>query len=218
MLAEHRSNQLIRNAKNKVGVSIRKLTKQYRVSKNPILRKLSKNNMKYQKRKKCPKYNENQLQRCCRALQRIHFASNQTIIIDEEKYFTLIVLKLKGMMIFTTIISKSGQIVSISKKKLILLIKYSQCYIENCLTNLVDFIQENHAQDDIMLWPDLAVISVVSQLKNFGQFYLEESTIEKGKPIMSSNLGAVYSTSKTSRDYHWKCLRLNAGWNTDPFN
>lgn len=38
--------------------------------------------------------------------------------------------------------------------------RVKQSYIQNCLTKLVDFTQENLAQDDIIFWLDLAAYQI----------------------------------------------------------
>ena len=85
--------------KDKVGKSTRKLSRQFRVSHMTISRELTRINLKYRKRVKCPKYTATQLDRiprCCRALRTQHFIENRVIVLDDEKYFIFANAEIKG--------------------------------------------------------------------------------------------------------------------------
>lgn len=191
----NRADRLVRSAKDRVGVSLRKLGRQYRTSKNTVSRELSRHGLKYRKRKKCPKYTENQLARiprCCRALRRTHFANNRVIVIDDEKYFTLGNSEIKGNDgFYTNNIQDCPDNVKYKEKakfadKILVWCAISvagisrpyvgrvrgealdsQRYIQNCLTKLADFLHEHHAEDDIMFWPDLASCHYARDTQNW---------------------------------------------------
>ncbi|KAJ8978518.1 hypothetical protein NQ317_002422 [Molorchus minor] len=92
VLSQNRVNRLVESAHDRVGISSRKLGRRFGVSYKTVLRTLSRNNVRFRKRRKCPKYTQGQLERiprCCRSLRRTHFVRNRVIIMDDEKYFTL---------------------------------------------------------------------------------------------------------------------------------
>lgn len=93
------TTKLLLSAKDKVGVSQRRLARKYHVSQPTIHRILKKNNLILRKRKRTPKYTEKQLEKipkCCRALRRKHFTSDTFIVLDDEKYFTFAQHELSG--------------------------------------------------------------------------------------------------------------------------
>ena len=63
IFTQERADRLVSRAKNRIGVSMRKLGREYRTSKDTVSRELDRNGLKYRKRKKCPKYTANQLAR-----------------------------------------------------------------------------------------------------------------------------------------------------------
>ena len=79
------------SAENHVGISQRKLSKKFKVSRPCIQRSLKKIGLKYYKRRRSPKYSQKQLEQIpakCRKLRR-EFTDQETfIIVDDEKYFT----------------------------------------------------------------------------------------------------------------------------------
>lgn len=195
LLTGHRANWLIESAKNKIGMSLRKLSRRYGVSKDTISRELKRRGIQYRKRKKCPKYTQNQLARiprCCRALRRTHFANNKVIVIDDEKYFTLSNSEIKGNDgFYTDNVEDCPDNVKYKQKakfadKVLVWCAIStggisrpyvgrvrgealnsESYIRNCLTKLINFIHQNHAQDDIMFWPDLASCHYARETQNW---------------------------------------------------
>ena len=99
IFTEARAGRLVARVKNTVGLSTRKLGRQYSTSKDTISQELKRNGQKFRKRKKCLKYIPNQLARiprCCRELRRIDFANDKIIVIDDEKYFTVSNSQMKG--------------------------------------------------------------------------------------------------------------------------
>ncbi|KAF5274821.1 hypothetical protein FQR65_LT00404 [Abscondita terminalis] len=86
----------------------------------------------------------------CRALKRIHFENDKVIVIDEEKYLT----------INSNVENCPGNVKYKKKAKFgdkvlvwcAISTRISKPYAEqiSCLTKLVDFIHQNHAQDDVL--------------------------------------------------------------------
>ncbi|KAJ8952585.1 hypothetical protein NQ318_004132 [Aromia moschata] len=84
---------------------IKETVRQYGTSKSTVSLTLKRNGLKYRKRRKCPKYTQGQLlriPRCCRQLRRVYFADGNSIILDDEKYFTLANSEMKGNYGFYT--------------------------------------------------------------------------------------------------------------------
>ncbi|KAJ8954895.1 hypothetical protein NQ318_016834 [Aromia moschata] len=84
-----REERLVRRARNQVGMSSRRLARQYDTSKSTVSLTLKRNGLKYRKRRKCPKYTQGQLlriPRCCRQLRRVYVADGKNNILDDEKY------------------------------------------------------------------------------------------------------------------------------------
>ncbi|XP_050508102.1 uncharacterized protein LOC126885559 [Diabrotica virgifera virgifera] len=162
-----RDARLIEAAKNKIGVSQRKLARRFHVGKTTVYRTLSSNNIIYRTRRKAPKYTEDQLERiprCCRALRRVNFV-NKLIVMDDEKYFTLSNSEMKGNDGFYTNDYENvpDEIKFKSKKKFedkILVVRgealNADIYIQRCLSKLLQFVNTHHANDQIVFWPDLA--------------------------------------------------------------
>lgn len=175
---------LIESVKNRKGISTRRLGRRFHVSHMTIKRELARNNLKFRKRQKCPKYTAAQLERipgCCRRLRLQHFRNNATIILDDEKYFTLSNSEIKGNDgFYTDNIEDVPNDVRYKKKakfedKVLVWCAISEAgisrayvgrvrgeavnadiYIRRCLPKLVNFIQTHHVNDNIMFWPDLA--------------------------------------------------------------
>lgn len=190
-----RAERLVRRAKDRVGVSTRKLARQFRSSKSTVSRELARNGQKYRKRRKCPKYTVNQLARiprCCRQLRRIHFSNEKVIILDDEKYFTLANSEIKGNDgFYTDNIEECPNNVKYKEKpkftdKVLVWCAISirgisrpyvgrvrgeaidaERYINNCLNKLVDFVHQHHVGDDIMFWPDLASCHYARATQNY---------------------------------------------------
>lgn len=184
VLSAVRENRVIESARHTVGTSQRKLARRFHVAHATIQRTLKRNNLKFRKRRKCPRYTQNQLQRipiCCRALRRNHFANDRVIIMDDEKYFTFSHSEMTGNNGFYTdnIEECPDEVATKSKKKfedkLLVWAAISErgisrpyvgrvrgeavnadIYTQRCLPNLVNFINDHHLGDDIMFWPDLA--------------------------------------------------------------
>lgn len=98
VLSRANEQRLVERAKNKVGTSVRKLSRRFHISRSTVSRILSRYDLNYRKRRKAPKYTAAQLERiprCCRALRRTHFRE-KVIVMDDEKYFTLSNSEIKG--------------------------------------------------------------------------------------------------------------------------
>lgn len=190
-----RAQRLILRAKNTLGTSVRRLARHFGTSKSTISRELVRSGQKYRKRRKAPKYTANQLARipvCCRTLRRIHFSNNRVIILDDEKYFTLTNSEIKGndgfytdniaevpdnvrykakakfadkVLVWCAISSRGVSRPYVGRVRGEAL--DSRSYIDNCLTKLVTFIEEQHNGDDIMFWPDLASCHYARQTQNW---------------------------------------------------
>lgn len=184
VLDEARENRVVQSVKHKVGTSCRKLGRRFRVCHSTIQRTIQRNNLKFRKRRKCPRYTENQLQRipiCCRALRRNHFANGKVIIMDDEKYFTFSHSEMKGNDGFYTdnIEDCPLEVATKSKKKfedkVLVWAAISEkgisrpyvgrvrgeavdatIYTQRCLPKLLNFINDHHQEDEIIFWPDLA--------------------------------------------------------------
>lgn len=183
-LTEVQANRVAERSKNTIGVSTRKLARRFHVSNATISRCIARKGLKYRKRKKCPKYTDAQLARiprCCRALRRHHFANNRTIILDDEKYFTFSHAEIPGNADFyTDNIEDTLSDIRYKQKakfadKVLVWCAISaagisrvyvgnvrgqavtaEVYIRNCLSKLIVFINQHHANDDYIFWPDLA--------------------------------------------------------------
>lgn len=175
---------LLSSAKNKVGQSTRKLGRKFGVSKDTVHRILKKNNVIYRKRRRAPKYTQQQLEKipkCCRALRDKHFANGKSIILDDESYFTFSHHELSGndgfytdnieataddvkyagkskfepkVLVWAAISSKGVSEPLIRSNKSEAI--NADIYIGQCLPKLKQFIEKHHGRDEIMFWPDLA--------------------------------------------------------------
>lgn len=176
--------RLLASAKNKVGVSQRRLSRKYNVSQPTIHRILKKNHVVKRQRKRAPKYTEKQLEKipkCCRALRTKHFSKDTFIILDDEKYFTFANHTLSGNAHFyTDDITGTPDNVKFAGKekfepKILVWIAIStkglsaplirrigapavnaDVYITKCLPKLKSFIDLHHSNDNYIFWPDLA--------------------------------------------------------------
>lgn len=184
ILSGIRERRLMEAAKDKVGVSQRKLARRFGISKTTVLRTIHRTNLVFRKRRKAPKYTAAQLERiprCCRALRRIHFV-NKLIVMDDEKYFTLSHSEIKGNDgFYTNNIENTPDNVKFKGKskfedKILVWCAISErgfisqpyvgrvrgealnadLYIQRCLTKLLHFLNTHHVNDNIMFWPDLA--------------------------------------------------------------
>lgn len=183
-LSVRTKKSLLSSAKNKVGQSTRRLSRKFDISKDTVHRILKENNVFYRKRKRAPKYTARQLEiipKCCRELRRKHFANEKFMILDDESYFTFSHHELSGndgfytgnieatpdnvkyagktkfepkVLVWCAISSKgvSVPLIRPNKAKAI----NSDIYINQCLPKLKRFIENHHARDEIMFWPDLA--------------------------------------------------------------
>lgn len=182
-LSASATKSLITSAKNKVGQSTRKLSRKFGVCSKTVHNILKRNNIFYHKRKTTPKYTPEQLEKipkCCRALRKNHFANGNFIILDDESYFTFSHNEMSGndgyytdnveatpdhvkyagkskfepkVLVWCAISSKgiSEPIIRPTKAQAI----NSDIYINQCMPELVRFIENKHFRDKIMFWPDL---------------------------------------------------------------
>jgi len=84
--------KLKRLAKNRVGVSCRKLANTFGVSESTINRYIAKIDLSYRKRAQTPKYSEEQAQKAKKLWRKlvIHlYETKKELAIDNEKYFGL---------------------------------------------------------------------------------------------------------------------------------
>lgn len=183
-LSVRTTKSLLSSAKNKVGQSTRRLSRKFGVSNTTVSTILKKNNVFYRKRKRAPKYTARQLEiipKCCRALRDKHFANGKYMVLDDESYFTFSHHELSGndgyytddirttpdnvkyagkskfepkVLVWCAISSKgiSAPVIRQNKAKAI----NADIYIDQCLPKLKRFIENYHARDEIMFWPDLA--------------------------------------------------------------
>ncbi|CAH1110822.1 unnamed protein product [Psylliodes chrysocephalus] len=183
-LSAVQANRLVLFVKNTIGPSTRKLGRRFGICRMTVSREFKRNVLKYRKRRKCPKYTVNQLERiprCCRSLRIRHFANNKIIIMDDEKYFTFANPEISGNSgFYTDNFNDCPDNVKFKEKakfedKIMVWCAISEAgvsrpyvgrvrgqavdanvYTQNCLPKLLDFINLYHANDEIMLWPDLA--------------------------------------------------------------
>ncbi|XP_031634119.1 uncharacterized protein LOC116347595 [Contarinia nasturtii] len=180
-LTARTTKSLLSSAKNKIGQSTRRLSRKFGISKSTVHRILKKNNICYHKCKQPPKYTPRQLEiipKCCRALRDKHFANGKFIILDDESYFTFAHNELNGnytdnieatpddvkdagdakfepkVLVWLAISSKgvSAPLIRPNGGQAI----NSDTYISQCLPKLKQFIENHHARDEIMFWPNLA--------------------------------------------------------------
>lgn len=177
------TTKLLASAKNKVGVSQRRLARKYHVSQSTVHRILKKNNIRLHKRQRAPKYTAKQLEKIpkfCRALRLKYFARDTFIVMDDEKYFTFAHHELsENDHYYTDDVESTPDNVKFAGKgkfepKVLMWIAISMkgllapyirpivgpavdsdVYIANCLSKLKDFIEKNHSNDDYVFWPDL---------------------------------------------------------------
>lgn len=178
------TRNLLKSAINKVGQSQRRLSRKFGISKTSVRRILTENNVFYRKRKRAPKYTAKQLEKipkCCRALRRTHFANGKFIVLDDESYFTFSHSELSGNVgYYTQNVEKTPDNVKYASKlkfepKVLVWCAISSkgisepyirprggpaidsdTYIKECLPKLKRFVENKHARDQIMFWPDLA--------------------------------------------------------------
>lgn len=190
-----RAVRLVQRARNTTGMSVRRLARQFGTSKSTVSLQLKRNGLKYRKRRKCPAYTQAQLlriPRCCRQLRRVHFANDKVIIVDDEKYFTLSNSEMKGndgfytenvnecpdnvrfkckakfadkILVWCAISSRGISRPFVGRVRGEAL--NSRGYINNCLRKLLQFIEQHHAGDNIMFWPDLASCHYARDTQNW---------------------------------------------------
>ena len=169
---------------NHVCVSQRKLAKKFDVVQSTMQYNLKKTGLKYYKRQKAPKFTLTQLKQVTKNYRKMRHqitTSSTFIIVEDEKYFTLlnddmlqnaafysfdkehasdnVIYKTKGKYPKKTLgwlaLSAKGistPYVSNTKGSVII----SDRYINKCSSKLFSFIEEHHTCDEYIFWPDSA--------------------------------------------------------------
>lgn len=170
---------------NRTGVSQRGLGLKFDRNQRTIGRQLSKLSISYRKREKVPKYSAEQAQRSSELSGKLAnnlYRTSCSVIVDDEKYFTLRGDNMPGNSGYYTT-DKSAcpdnvRFVGKEKfpKKILVWIAISnrglskplirptrseainsEIYVKECLTKrLVPFIREYHSDLNYVFWPDLA--------------------------------------------------------------
>jgi hypothetical protein len=183
-------DKIIAFSVNKVGVSYRAIGRKFSKSDVPITGQTVKKvlinaGVNRRKRKKCPKTNENQLERqkkCLEKLRRgvLKASSSVEIIMDDESYYTIDGSDTNFNDFFYSSeeleVPEEVRFRPVAKfpKKVMVWIAMSskgfsepyivpsgnavnaKTYIDNCLTRLKDFIDKYHSDENYVFWPDLA--------------------------------------------------------------
>lgn len=184
ILNKTKLKKLVGAAKDHLGASNRALSRKFKVSKETIRQNLIKMGVIYHNRVTVPRYTNKQLNEIpkrCRSLRRNYLKKNMTLILDDEKYFTFAWSSGdQNAGFYTDDIKNTPENVRFAAKckfesKVLvwcaisvrgisrLYIQDSKApaincdtYINKCLTLLKRFIDEKHANDNIIFWPDLA--------------------------------------------------------------
>lgn len=176
--------KIVTAAKNKIGVSSRKLARKFKTSQSTILRLLKKEGVKRYSRAVKPKYSEKQLMEIpakCRRLRRNYLTDDTVIIMDDEKYFTFsnstdvtnrgfytndksstpdevkFARKSKfepKVLVWATISVQGVSSLYVQTNKGFAV--NSDVYTTKCLPKMINFIKKKHKDDKIIFWPDLA--------------------------------------------------------------
>jgi len=205
--------KLKRLANNRLGVSLRKLGRKFQVSHTTIYRKLKKCKVQYRKRQKTPKYSpaqEKKSKKICRKLVNSLYGKNQSIILDDEKYFTFYCCKTPGNGgFYTDDIHECPDDVRFKgeekrPKKILVWIAISEkglsepliresdaeainqyTYLDLCLRKrLVPFINKFHSDGNYIFWPDLAT----SHYSNANIKWMEENINYVDKSLNPPNV------------------------------
>ena len=161
---------------NTVGVGSRKLASKFNVSRSWIRRNLKKLGLKYYKRQRAPKYNQQQLEHMpnkCRKLRRSSAKQGKFIVIDDEKYFTFSGGNMPGnagfyscnkqtsppdvrfkckrkfapkVLVWLTLSSIGVSVPYIGKTKDPAI--NANVYYQKCLPRLLEFINKHHLQNE----------------------------------------------------------------------
>lgn len=183
-LNEKQCKKLKECAQNKIGVSLRKLSRKFNVSKTCISDTLHKNSIKCFKRSKAPLYTEKQLAEIpkkCRLLRMKYLNGDKVLVMDDEKYFTFsnssdvanqryytsnkqttpdkikLIQKSKfepKILVWAAISNKGVSELYIQTSRSVSV--NADIYISKCLTKLVKFIKKHHTGQNVIFWPDLA--------------------------------------------------------------
>lgn len=187
--------KLVKKVNNKTGVSQRKLARQYGVSQSTISRVLErKTTIKILKRKTAPKYcGEGQERRAQVNSLKIHrlLKPDVQLIMDDEKYFTFAgdiasnrsyytldpattpnYIKFKcrkkfepKLLVWMAISPKGMSRVYIHRSKIAV---GTTTYLNECIRKrLIPFINDYHAGDSVLFWPDLASAHYAHEVQQF---------------------------------------------------
>lgn len=184
-LSKKDKRKLKRLTNNRFGVSQRRLGRQFSVNHTTIGRAMSRMKIKDYKREKTPKYTIQQKlksKKLSRKLVNHFYASKASILVDDEKYFTLDGTNMSGndryytadkstcpdnvrfkgvakfpekILVWITISERGMSKPLFRPWKSVAITK--ELYIEECLTKrLLPFIHKYHPDFDYIFWPDLA--------------------------------------------------------------
>lgn len=180
-----KQKKLKRLAKNRVGVSCRKLAPVLSTSKSTISYHLKKMSLSFRKRQKTPKYSDDQARRAkklSRKLVKYLYQTKKLLILDDEKYFGLSCDEVPGNCgFYTDNIDECPDEVRFKPKekypvKVLVWVAFSErgvseplirphksvainqyIYLDQCLQQrLLPFIQQYHQDGNYLFWPDLA--------------------------------------------------------------
>lgn len=185
-MPKRKCEALVKDAHGKVGVTLRKLGRKYKIDKKYVSDILKKNNVSYRIRKSAPKYTDKQKKdqkKKLRSLSENEFSSSNgsEIILDDESYFSLDgsdTANNKGYYCKENVEVDNEVIFKRHKKfqtKVLVWLAissrgHSSAYITQsgnsinanvyetqCIrTRLVRFIKKYHSDGNFIFWPDMA--------------------------------------------------------------
>lgn len=197
-LNSRKTKNLLLNAKDTVEGTHRKLARKYGVSPSTVHRILKRNHVQVQTPTKASEYTAKQLEeipKYCRALMDQHFTHGKVIIMDDERYFTFTNSSLDtDDYEATTDDDKSASKLEFEPKVLVwIAISSKGCsspyialnsneYIDECLPKLKQFIDEKHASDKIIFWPDPARCHYAKEIQEWLASNKIESVLQTDNP------------------------------------
>lgn len=206
-----KKNKLKRLTNNRKGVSQRKLARKFNVCQTNISAQLARMKIECRKREKTPKYSSKQEEKARKRARRLVnnlYSENPTIIMDDEKYFTISNdnlpanaryyaidkdkcpdnVRFKGQekypvkVLVWIAISERGM-----SKPYIRLHKSAaintDLYIKECLEDrLLKFIHKEHSDFNYLFWPDLASAHYSKDSVKWMDEYIEYVAKEDNPP------------------------------------